>query len=68
MYYLEIIENGERLPIGSHRGYDTLEEAKKVAGEHVDDALSSNTVRVYKLVATARMAGDGGTSITEEKV
>jgi hypothetical protein len=60
-YYLEIIEDGHRIPAGKPLGYDTLEEAKQAAEQKIDDALPRNTVRVYAHVTTAHFAGDGST-------
>ncbi len=65
-YYLEIIEDGHRLPTGDRKGYATLEEAKAAAERHTDDALPRNDVRVYAHVATASLGGDGEPYIRSE--
>lgn len=66
-YYIEVHENGHRLPKGNPFGYDTLNEAKEDAKRYVDDALPSNTVAIMARVATAYFGGDGGTYVREEQ-
>ncbi len=58
-FFLEMVEDGHRLPCGSPQGYLSFEEAKKEARRRTDDALPRNTVRVLAHVATAHMGGDG---------
>ncbi len=60
-YFVEIVEGGERLPVGSRLGYDSLDAARKEAERHVDDALPHNYVHVYLLVGRAALGGDGET-------
>jgi len=66
-FYLEMLEDGHRLPKGDRRGYATLEEAEKAAMRHIDDAMPRNSVRVYQHVSTAHMAGDGGEYVSREQ-
>lgn len=66
-YYLEMVEDGHRMPTGKGIGYDTLAEAKEAARLKVDDALPQNTVRILAHVATAYMGGYGGQYVREEQ-
>ncbi len=59
-WFLEIVENGHRIPTGNLRGYQSEEDAVKDARRHTDDALPRNYVRVLCLVGVASLAGDGG--------
>lgn len=65
-YYLEIVEDGKRFPVGKPLGYDSLNEAKEDAKRKVDDALPSNKVRILAHVATAYLGGDGGEYVRDE--
>lgn len=60
MFYLYILEDGERIEVGKADGYPTLEEARQEALKRVDDALPRNTVLVLQDVGYAYLAGDGG--------
>ncbi len=66
-YFLEVCEDGDRIPVGKVAGYETLEEAKNVARRKVDDALPNNTVRVLAHIATAFLAGDGSEEVRDEQ-
>lgn len=59
LYFLELREDGVRMPVGKPQGYETLEEATQEAKKKVDDALPQNTVRILKEVGYAFLAGDG---------
>jgi hypothetical protein len=58
-YYLEIVEDGHRIPVGATRGYPTHAEAREAAKNHVDDALPRNIVRVLAAAGHAYLQGDG---------
>jgi hypothetical protein len=58
-YFLEMREDGVRLPI-QNNGYFSLDEARKAALKKVDDALPRNTVHVLLEVGYAYCGGDGG--------
>lgn len=58
-FFLEIMENGERLIVGDPKGYPTLNEARKQALKRVDDALPNNRVRILRLMDEAYFGGDG---------
>jgi hypothetical protein len=60
-YYLEIEEDGERIPIGAPIGYQDLPTARDAAGRYVDDALPRNRVRIMHQVDEAYLGGDGET-------
>lgn len=60
-YFLEIVEDNHRLPVGSPLGYDSAEIARKEAEKWVDDALPRNYVRVFLLAGQATLGGDGET-------
>lgn len=66
-YYLEIHEDGHRLPIGRQVGYESLAEAQDAAKRAVDDALPRNTVHILADVGYAFLAGDGGEEIHMNK-
>lgn len=59
-YYLEVHENGHRIPVAPRQGFATLEEAIEAAKKKVDDALPRNTVHVVQDVGHAYLMGDGG--------
>lgn len=58
-FYLEVRENGIRIPTGDRQGYKSAEEAAAKAKQFVDDALPRNTVHVLQDVGHAYLAGDG---------
>lgn len=62
-FFLEIVENGVRIPVGNVGGYETEREAFEAAKKKVDDALPYNRIRVFKQVAEAYLAGDGSETI-----
>lgn len=66
-FYLEILEEGNRLATGRNRGYDRLEEASAAASRHVDDAPPHNIVRILQHVATAFLRGDGDPEVRQEE-
>lgn len=59
LYFLEMVEDGYRLPKGKAQGYETLEEAETEAQKHVDDALPRNYIRIFGLISSAHLGGDG---------
>lgn len=65
-YYLEIREDGHRIPVGNPLGYATLKEAKEEARKKVDDALPKNRVAVLLQVTSAYFGGDGGSYLEDE--
>jgi hypothetical protein len=65
-YYLEINENGHRIPTGNTLGYATLKEAKDAAKKKVDDALPNNSVSIMLHITSAYMRGDGGEYFADE--
>jgi hypothetical protein len=65
-YYLEIRENGHRIPVGERLGYASLKEAKQAAKQKVDDALPLNRVAVLLQITQAGLAGDGGEYLEDE--
>lgn len=66
-YYLEIHEDGVRLPVGDPRGYEDLEEAAKEAEKKVDDALPRNTIHILLEVGYAYFRGDGEPAVKLHK-
>ncbi len=58
-YFLEIREEGERLPVGNKNGYATLAEAETAARMFADDALPRNRVMVFRIIAAAGIDGAG---------
>ena len=65
-FYIEVFEDGQRLPAGSAVGYGSLREAQVEAKRLIDDALPRNTVAVFELVGHAFLAGDGSTEYRED--
>lgn len=65
-WFLELVEDGKRIPVGDWKGYDSRELAEDAAKRHTDDALPRNHVRVMKLVSSAHLAGDGSEYIQDE--
>lgn len=63
-YYLEIREDGHRLPVGNHLGYDNLDDAQAAAIHYTDDALPRNTVNILLCVQNAHVGGDGGSYLS----
>ena len=58
-YFLEIVENGDRIPVGDRFGYKSLAEAQAEALKKTDDALPHNHVRIMLCVGYAEIGGDG---------
>lgn len=65
-YFIELIEDGRRFPIGSSLGYTSQEEAERVARGKVDDALPRNEIRIMAHVSTAYLQGDGDPGLRKE--
>lgn len=65
MFYLFVREDSHWIRVGKPQGYENAEEAKLAAEKCVDDALPQNSVWVMKPIASAHLAGDGGTYIQE---
>ncbi len=66
-YFLEIHEDGHRIPVGKDQGYSDLEEAKRVAMRYVDDALPRNTVQVLCEMGHVYLGGDGGSYYVDKR-
>jgi hypothetical protein len=65
-YFLELVEDGHRMPIGEACGYGTRQEAEIRAKRSTDDALPRNFIRVFALVSTAHLGVNGKPYLSKE--